>query len=139
MYGKFSKRVEKVITLARKLAQGEDQEYLGTEHVLLAIAQEGTGVAAELLGKHGADEYRLKATIDRLVGDSMTETWVFGNLPGSPHLKNAVAAAVEQAQDLNSEHVCAEHLLLGLLKEDGSIAAQALKHLGITYQTGIVY
>ncbi len=135
MYEKFSSRVEKVIKLARQLARNEDQDYLGTEHILLAILDEGTGAGAKLLMQNGVDEHRLKAQITKLVHKSMDETWVFGQLPGSPHLKNAVAAAIEQAQALNSNEVCAEHLLLGLLKETGCVAAVVLRHFGVTYES----
>ena len=133
MYEKFSPRVDKVIQLARAAAREADQEYLGTEHVLIAIVQEGTGIGAKLLNKHGIDEYRLKAEIEKLVKKSMEDTWVFGKLPGSPYLKSTVAAAVGLARQLDSKTVCTEHLVLAMLREKGSVAEQALRSLNLTF------
>lgn len=134
MYEKLTKRVEQVIKLARSIARNADQEYLGTEHVLLAVCQEGTGVGAQVLNRLGVDEYRLQTEIDRHVKAHLEETWVFGRLPGSPHLKNVVANAIELAQQLGSKVVCTEHLLLAMVGEKGSIAGQALRKLGVTYE-----
>jgi ATP-dependent Clp protease ATP-binding subunit ClpC len=132
MYEKLSKRVETVIKLARQMAREGDQEYLGTEHVLLAIAQEGTGAGSAILMSQGADEQKLAGEVEQLVRKSLEETWVFGTLPGSPHLKSVVANAVDLAQQIGSSEVCTEHLLLAMSREEGSVAAQALANLGVT-------
>ena len=133
MYEKLSNRVERVIELARGIAREYGLDYLGTEHTLLAIQQEGTGLGAKLLDGFGIDEYRLKAAVDKRTRNSMEETWVLGRLPGSPSLKSVVAYAIELAQQLESKEVCTEHLLLGMLKEEGSVAEQALGDLGLRY------
>ncbi len=61
----------------------------------------------------------------------MEETWVFGRLPGSPHFKNVVARAIEEAQRLKAERIGTEHLLLGLLHEQGGVAQAVLNNLGL--------
>ncbi len=131
MYEKLSTRVEGVVKLAHDIAREYDEEYVGTEHVLLAISREGTGVGAKVLLNHGATPEKIKEQVDQLIKHSMEETWVFGRLPGSPHFKNVVAGAIEAARQLESKEVCTEHLLLALLKEKGSVAYDALKNLGI--------
>ena len=133
MYEKFSPRVDKVVKLANEIAREYDQEYVGTEHVLLGVLREGTGIGARVLRARNVTEGRLRETIDRLVKKSMEETWVFGRLPGTPHFKNVVATAIEQARQLESREVCTEHILLALLRERGSVAYRALKELGIKY------
>ncbi len=137
MYEKFSPRMEKVIRFAHEIAREYDMEYVGTEHVLLAIQREGTGVGAKVLAKHGITEARLKDEVDKLIQKSMEDTWVFGRLPGTPHFKNVVAVAIEQARQLESKEVCTEHLLLGLLRESGSVALHALKNLGVTHSDAV--
>ncbi len=134
MYEKFSQRVATVVKDARELADEADQEYLGTEHVLLAILREGTGVGSKLLTSFGIDEYRLKAEIERFVKKSLEDTCVFGDLPGSPHLKSTVANAISLAQELDSKEVCTEHLLLAMLKEPGSVAERALDKFGVNFE-----
>lgn len=137
MYEKFSKRMEKVVKLAHRIAREYEMEYVGTEHILLAIQQEGTGVGAKVLDKYGITDGSLKAMVDRLVQKSMEDTWVFGRLPGTPHFKNVVAVAIEQARQLESKEVGTEHFLLALLREKGSVAREALHKLGVTYQKAV--
>ncbi len=129
---KLSPRVDRVVKIANQIAREYEQEYVGTEHVLLAIAREGTGVGAQILHQCHLDEDRIKEEVDKLIKASLEDTWVFGRLPGSPHFKNVVAKAIEEARGLGSKNVCTEHLLLGLLAEKGCVAQRALKTLGLT-------
>ncbi len=132
MYEHLSRRVDHVIKLANSIAREYEQDYVGTEHVLLAIAQEGTGLGARILQERGVTEGRIRSEVGKLVKASLEDTWVFGRLPGTPHFKNVVAAAIEEARELKSREVCTEHLLLGLLAEKGSVAHAAMKNLGLT-------
>ena len=134
MLPKSSQHVAIVIQLADEIAREYEQEYVGTEHVLLAIARDGTGLGADVLRQHGLREARIRKEVDRLIKDSLEETWVFGRLPGTPHFKNVMATAIEQCQAVGASEVCAEHLLLALLIESGSVANKALKNLGVTYE-----
>lgn len=133
MLPKSSERVAEVIRIANQVARDYEREYVGTEHVLLAIAREGTGVGAAILKKRGLTEEKLRGEIDKLIKKQMEETWVFGRLPGTPHFKNVVAQAIKQCQQLEDREVCTEHLLLALLTERGSVAYKALKALKLTY------
>lgn len=133
MLPKASRRVGEVIKLANGIAREYEREYVGTEHVLLAILQDGAGTGAVVLKKRGITEGKLRDEIDKLIKKQMEETWVFGRLPGTPHFKNVMATAVQQCQLLGSTEVCTEHLLLALLVEKGSVAYKALKALGMTF------
>lgn len=131
MYERFSKRVERVNQDAHAIAREYEQEYVGTEHVLLAISREGTGIGAKILSGRGATPEAIKQQVDQLIKQSLEETWVFGRLPGTPHFKNVIAGAIEEARQLESKEICTEHLLLALLKEEGSVAYNALRNLKI--------
>ncbi len=133
MLPKASSRVAEVVKLANVIAREYDQEYVGTEHLLLAIHREGTGKGAKVLKKNGVEEGAMRGEIDVLVKKRMEETWVFGRLPGTPHFKNVMALAIEQCQQLESKTVCTEHILLALIKERSSVAGQALKNLGLSF------
>ncbi|MCB9851133.1 MAG: hypothetical protein H6817_10575 [Phycisphaerales bacterium] len=135
MYRKFSERVEKVVKLASKIAREYELEYVGTEHILLAIRRDGTGLGAKVLADRGISEEQLKAEVDKLVKKSMEDTWVFGRLPGTPHFRNVVAAALEQAEKMEADMLRTEHLLLALLKEHGSVAYEALRNLKCDYDS----
>jgi len=135
MLPKSSRRVAKVIQLANLLAREYEQEYVGTEHVLMAIQREGTGIGAKILAKRGITAEKLRAEIEKLVKTQLEETWVFGRLPGTPHFKNVVATAIDQCQELGATEVCTEHLLLALIKERGSVSQKALTALGLSFET----
>ena len=66
-----------------------------------------------------------------LVLKSAEETWVFGRLPGTPHFRNVMAIAIEEARQFESKEVCSEHMLLALAREEGSVAQATLLELGI--------
>lgn len=131
MFEHLSPGVEKVIKLANRIAHEYGLEYVGTEHVLLAIVEEGEGNGMRVLQNHGLDKDKVKAEVAKLIQKSMEDTWVFGRLPGTPHFRNVIARAIEEARDLRSKEVCTEHLLLGLLREKGSVACNALTNLGL--------
>lgn len=133
MLQELSAEAREVVQLANDIAREYDQEYVGTEHVLLAIARQGTGAGARVLQKRNVNERKLKDEVDKLIKKSLEETWVFGRLPGTPHYRNVVATAIQQAQQLESKEVGTEHLLLALSRENGSVAYQALKTLGIRH------
>ncbi len=133
MLPKSSQRVAIVIKLANKVAHEYERDYVGTEHVLLAILQEGSGVGATVLARHDITADRLHDEIEKLIKKQMEETWVFGRLPGTPHFRNVVAQAIKQCQQLEAKQLCTEHLLLALLTERGSVAYKALKNLGLKY------
>jgi ATP-dependent Clp protease ATP-binding subunit ClpC len=133
MLPKASQRVSGVIRLANQIAREYEEEYVGTEHVLLAIQRDGAGLGAAILGKHGITDQKLRAAIDRLMKKRMEETWVFGRLPGTPHFKNVMAVAALQCQQLEDREIGTEHMLLALLQERGSVAYKALKALGLSY------
>lgn len=134
MLPKSSQLVGEVIQRANAVAREYDQEYVGTEHVLIAVSTSTDGLGAKVLAKRGITPTNLRQEVDKLVKKRLEETWVFGRLPGTPHFKNVMATAIEQCQQLEAKEVCTEHLLLALLKERGSVAYKALKNLGLTYE-----
>jgi ATP-dependent Clp protease ATP-binding subunit ClpC len=128
----LTERVEKILKLADEIAREYEIDYIGTEHILLAIRKEGTSMGSRVLEERGISYERVKEVVDGLVRKSLEDTWVFGRLPGSPHFRNVIAQAVEQAKAMKSSEVCAEHLLLALMSERDSVAHQTLKDLNFS-------
>jgi ATP-dependent Clp protease ATP-binding subunit ClpC len=131
MFEKLTPRLDRVIKLSQRIARDYGQDYVGTEHLLLAILEEGTGMGVEILREAAIDLPRTKKTIDRLIKNTLEDTLVFGRLPGTPHFRNVMSAAIEQARQLESRFISTEHLLLALAKEPGSVAHLALAEMGI--------
>ncbi len=131
MFEKFTERARKVMSLARQEAQRLNSEFIGTEHILLGIIQEGGGVAAKVLKNLNVDLKRIRTEIEKLITPSTSPTVTLGQLPFSPRAKRVIELAGEAASQLGHDVIGTEHLLLGLLKENEGIAAQVLTNLGL--------
>ena len=130
MFDRFTDRAKKVMNLARQEAQRFNHEYLGTEHILLGLVQEGSGVAANVLKNMGIDLSKIRSEVEKIVktGPSMV---TMGQLPFTPRAKKVLELAMEEASNLGHNYIGTEHLLLGLIKENEGIAAQVLLNLGV--------
>ncbi len=129
-YERFTDRARKVMQFAHQEALRFNHEYVGTEHILLGLIKEGTGVAANILKKMGVDLRKMRLEVEKLVS-SGPDTVTMGRLPQTPQAKKVVEYAIEEARDLRHNYVGTEHLLLGLLRDHDGVAAQALMNLGL--------
>ncbi len=118
--------------LAQEIAREFGLDYVGTEHVLLAILRHNEGLGPRVLAKFGVNEAKCRTAVERLLQRDMEDTWVFGRLPGSPHYRNVVALAIDEATQLEAKQIGSEHLLLALLREEGSTAQRVLAEFGLT-------
>ncbi len=130
MYERFTDRARKVMALANQEAQCFHHEYVGTEHLLLGLALEGSGVGAAVMKNLGVDLAKLRAEVEKLVKHG-PDTVTLDKLPETPRAKRAIEYAVEEARALNHNYVGTEHILLGLLRESEGVAAQVLMNLGL--------
>ena len=130
MYERFTDRARKVMQLANQEAQRFNHEYIGTEHVLLGLVKEGSGVAANVLKNLDVDLRRIRNEVEKIV-QSGPDMVTMGKLPQTPRAKKVIEYAMEEARNLNHNYVGTEHLLLGLLRESEGVAAQVLMNLGL--------
>ncbi len=130
MYERFTDRARKVMQLANQEAQRFNHEYIGTEHILLGLVKEGTGVAANVLKNLDIDLRKIRLEVEKIVqaGPDMV---TMGKLPQTPRAKKVIEYSIEEARNLNHNYVGTEHLLLGLLREQEGVAAQVLMNLGL--------
>ncbi len=129
-YERFTDRARKVMQLANQEAQRFNHEYIGTEHLLLGLIKEGSGVAANVLKNLGVDLRKIRHEVEKLVR-SGPDLVTMGRLPQTPRSKKVVEYSMEEARNLNHNYVGTEHLLLGLLREQEGVAAQVLMNLGL--------
>ena len=130
MYERFTDRARKVMQLATQEAQRFNHEYIGTEHVLLGLVKEGSGVAANVLKRLDVDLRKIRLEVEKIV-QSGPDMVTMGKLPQTPRAKKVIEYAMEEARNLNHNYVGTEHLLLGLLREQEGVAAQVLMNLGL--------
>ena len=130
MYERFTDRARKVMQLANQEAQRFNHEYIGTEHVLLGLIKEGSGVAANVLKNLDVDLRKIRLEVEKLV-QSGPDMVTMGKLPQTPRAKKVIEYSMEEARQLNHNYVGTEHILLGLLREQEGVAAQVLMNLGL--------
>lgn len=131
MYERFTDRARKVMQFSNQEAQRFNHEYIATEHVLLGLIKEGSGIAANVLRLMNVDLTILRNEMMKHVqpGPDMI---TMGKLPFTPRVKKIVEHAINEAHNLGHNYVGTEHLLLGVLGEPDGTAFKMLTGLGIT-------
>jgi ATP-dependent Clp protease ATP-binding subunit ClpC len=130
MFDRFTDRARKVMGLARQEAQRFNHDYIGTEHILLGLVQEGSGVAASVLKNLDIDLKKIRQEVEKLVSTGTTMV-TMGQLPFTPRAKKVLELSLEEASNLGHTYIGTEHLLLGLIRESEGIAAQVLRNLKV--------
>lgn len=128
MYYKFTSRAEKALEIAQELAMELGHNYIGTEHILYGLAEEGTGVASQVLANQDINSEVIKEEIIAIVGeaDPINDPESLGFTPRS---KKVIENAFMDARKLGSEYIGTEHVLVGILREGDSVAARILLEL----------
>jgi ATP-dependent Clp protease ATP-binding subunit ClpA len=134
MFDRFTERARKVMTLARQEAQKLNNDYIGTEHLLLGLLREGSGVAAQVLRSLGVDVQKVHAEVERLV-EQGTAPVDGSRLPFTPRMKRVLEWALDYSLELSHGHIGTEHLLLGLIRENDGPAAHVLQKLSVSVES----
>ncbi len=125
-FERFTKRAQAVLALAQEEARNLNHTYIGTEHLLLGILQEGDGVGAKLLREFGCDLNTMRRAVQDTVGRGPAGDHQQGEMPVTPRLKQVFEFAREEAKRFDHAHVGTEHLVLGLLREGEGVAGRLL-------------
>lgn len=128
MYGRFTEKAEKAINLSQESAMRLGHSYVGTEHILLGLVREGTGVAARVLLGQGVTEEKILKEIDELIGTGDNQNQQ--PLDFTPRTKRVLELALKEARRLGHNYIGTEHLLLALMREGESVAIRILMDLG---------
>jgi hypothetical protein len=130
VYERFTDRARKAIELASQAAQRFNHEYIGTEHILLGVVNVGSGAAAKVLENLDIDPNKIRFEMETLVqfGPDMV---TMGKLPQTPRAKKVIEYAMEEARRFNHGYIGTEHLLLGLLRDEETVAALVLMNFGL--------
>jgi ATP-dependent Clp protease ATP-binding subunit ClpC len=128
-FERFTGRARRALGLAQDEAHRLGHNYIGTEHILIGLAREGNGVAAQVLGGLGADSDQIRVAVEAVIGRG--DRAVQGESGLTPRAKRVLEFAVDEARRLGHHYVGTEHLLLGLMREREGIAAGVLERLGL--------
>lgn len=129
MFGRFTRRAQKVILLAQEEARRLGYPYIGTEHLLLGLVREGEGVSAKVLEEMNIDVRKIRAAIEKMVEPGQGAGAVV-EVSFTPRAKKVLELAIDEARRLGHNYVGTEHILLGLIREGEGVAAQILTGMG---------
>jgi hypothetical protein len=131
MFENFTDRAQKVLELAESTARKLGHDFVGTEHLLLALYKEGSGVARYVLNKFGADESRIRRQLEKSMAPPDSVRPITEKLPITPLVSTVIERAITEARAINDNHVGTEHLLIALASLEEGKAAKALHNLGL--------
>ena len=128
MIYKFTNKAKKAIEIANDISIELGHNYIGTEHILYGLVQEGNGIAAKVLNNKGITEEKVKARIEELlgVGKEINETLGF-----TPRSKRILENAFLETKRIGYNYIGTEHLLLAIMKEDDCVAVRIIADLNV--------
>jgi ATP-dependent Clp protease ATP-binding subunit ClpC len=128
MFERFTDRARRIVVRAQEEARMLDHDYIGTEHVLLALIDKGEGVAAKVLEALEISPDAVRERVESVIGRG--EQAPSGHIPFTPQAKQLLRLALEESRALGHNYIGTEHILLGLIREGDGVAAQVLTGLG---------
>jgi ATP-dependent Clp protease ATP-binding subunit ClpC len=134
LFGRFTDRARTAVSLATQAAGAVPHNYVGTEHVLLGIVDEGGNVAVGVLGALDIDLDDLRAELRASMGPASEDAAV-GHVPFTPLAKRSLELTTKEALGLGHNYIGCEHLLLGLLATEDGLASKVLRRMGVELRT----
>lgn len=129
----YTQKAKKAVDIANKMSRSMHHNYVGTEHILLGLLKEGTGVAALVLNDNGVELDKVMELIEELIAPATSVTTVEGE-GYSPRANRVLEGAVREANRFQSEKVGTEHILLAMVKETDCVASRLLNTLSVNAQ-----
>lgn len=133
MIDRFTEKAREAIQTAAELAAQLDHGYVGTEHLLLGLIREGTGVAAMILGHYGVTEEKVLSLMERLISPA-SPTRVQGELEYTPGARQVLEASYEEAVLFKAPLIGTEHILIAMIKNGKCTAARLLNTMNVNIQ-----
>ncbi len=130
----YTAKARKSLELAGKLSKTLQHNYIGTEHILLGLLKEGTGVAAQILMDNGVEEDQLLQLIEDLIAPSAGAVSVAERDGYTPKTRILLDMAASEADRFRSDDIGTEHLLLAILKSMDCAASRLLNTMNINMQ-----
>jgi hypothetical protein len=128
MFERFTDRARRVVVLAQEEARMLNHSFIGTEHILLALIDEGDGVGAKALESLGISLDTVRQQVEEIIGQGQQAP--SGHIPFTPRAKKVLQLSLREAEQLGHNYIGTEHILLGLIREGDGVAAQVLVKLG---------
>ncbi len=131
-FERFSEGARRVLMRAQEEARRLGHSYIDTEHILLGVIADESGIGAKVLTNLGVPLNKVQAAVEFVVGKGGKQT--SGEVSLAPRAKRIIELAVDEARRFNSNYIGTEHLLLGLLRGSEGVASNVLESFGITLE-----
>ena len=128
MFERFTDRARRVVVLAQEEARMRNHSFIGTEHILLALIDEGDGTGVKALESLGISLDAVRQQVEEIIGQGQHAP--SGHIPFTPRAKKVLELSLRESVQLGHDYIGTEHILLGLLREGDGVAAQVLVKLG---------
>jgi ATP-dependent Clp protease ATP-binding subunit ClpC len=129
----FTQRVRGALIKAREEAHRRNHEYVGTEHLLIGLLEEDDALVMDVLENLGARPYEIRTAVEHMIENGApTQKPRLLDLPYTPRARIVLDQAIAVAHEFGDGYVGTQHLLLGLIRENQGLAAQALAAAGLT-------
>ena len=130
MTNRFTQKAQNVLNLALRTASQMGHTYIGSEHLLLGLLAEGSGVAAHYLTERGADAEQIRKAVEQMAGIGTPTPLSASDM--TPRTKNIIEASLYESQRHGQDYIGTEHLLLALLGEEDCVAVRILESIGVS-------
>jgi ATP-dependent Clp protease ATP-binding subunit ClpC len=133
MQNNYTKQAQQAIKYAGVMAKKLKHPYIGTEHLLLGLRKEYTGVAGQILAKNDADEKKILHLMDELISPP-ADVLSVEHPKESPRLQFILESSIREARHLHTSSVGTEHLLMAIIHDADCVAARILTTLNVSLQ-----
>lgn len=130
---RYTTKAKKAIDLAGKMSKSLHHHYIGTEHILIGLLKEGTGVAAQVLNENGVELDKVMQLIEELIAPDAQVLTVEAK-EYSPRALQVLEGATREASRFHSEEIGTEHILIAMMKETECVASRLLNTLAVNIQ-----
>lgn len=128
----YTAKAKKAIDIATRISKSLHHSYIGTEHILLGLLKEGTGVASQVLADNGVEYDKVLELIEELIAPGNAVAVLEDGL--SPRAAHVLEVSQAEAARFHSEKIGTEHLLIAMIKETECVASRLLNTLSVNVQ-----
>lgn len=129
----YTAKAKKAIDIAARMSKSLNHNYIGTEHILIGLLKEGTGVAAQVLNDNGVELEKVLELIQELIAP-VSQTIVMEPDGYSPRAERVLSGATKDAVRFHSDKIGTEHILIAMIKETECVASRLLNTLAVNIQ-----
>src|SRR3989304_3711691 len=128
MFERFTEKARRIVVYAQEEARMLNQNYIGTEHLLLGLIREEEGIAARAIKNLNINLEDVRTQIEDIIGRGTSTP--SAHIPFTPRAKKVLELSLRESLQLGHNYIGTEHILLGLIREGEGIAARVLINLG---------